>query len=46
MFITLPTFVFSVLLTHHVPSDFQYRVPREIEPQSLRGVGPLVLSTF
>ncbi|KAF9645032.1 hypothetical protein BDM02DRAFT_3063869, partial [Thelephora ganbajun] len=26
--------------------DFQYRVPREIEPQSLRGVGPLVLSTF
>jgi len=26
--------------------DFQYRVPRAIEPQSLRGVGPLVLSTF
>lgn len=25
--------------------DFQYRVPREIEPQSLRG-GPFVLSTF
>jgi len=36
----------SVLLTVPSPPDFQYRAPREIEPHSLRGVGPLVLSTF
>ena len=36
----------SAILLITAPLDFQYRVPREIEPQSLRGVGPLVLSTF